>query len=62
MPTDSSESSGSKEQRRILMRRVLRRSLITLGFVLIVIGLVQGDVLRVLYKATLICLECIGIG
>ena len=33
-----------------------------LGGVFMVIGVLRGEALEVLQKATIICLECIGIG
>ena len=36
--------------------------LLPLGIILIVLGIMQNDYLDVLKKATMICLECIGIG
>ena len=42
--------------------RLIPALLIAAGLVAIVIGVVQGEALIVLKKATLICLECIGLG
>ncbi len=36
--------------------------LLTLGLSLTVLGLLRGETWRVLTKAIIICLECIGIG
>ena len=47
--------SGSK-------RLALQLSLIGAGALLIVVGILTGDLVVVLQKAIYICLECIGIG
>lgn len=36
--------------------------LIIIGIIFMIIGVVNGEFLTVLSKATTICLECIGIG
>jgi hypothetical protein len=36
--------------------------LLSVGLTAMVIGITKGEVLIVLQKATLICLECIGLG
>ena len=43
-------------------RKIASFIILILGFVMIAIGVLRGEALTVLYKATKICLECIGIG
>ncbi|WP_422482241.1 CD1871A family CXXC motif-containing protein [Pleomorphochaeta sp. DL1XJH-081] len=42
--------------------RLISGLLIVVGLIAIVVGVVEGEALIVLKKATLICLECIGLG
>lgn len=44
------------------MKRALPYILLTVGAVMIVVGVWGGEVATVLSRATHICLECIGIG
>jgi hypothetical protein len=41
---------------------ILRAGLLALGIVLLVLGILQGDMIEIMWKATRVCLECIGIG
>ena len=43
-------------------RRAAQISLISIGAIMIVFGILGGDLIVVLRKAINICLECIGIG
>ena len=42
--------------------RVISLLLLAAGIIGIIVGVIQGEALVVLQKATLICLECIGLG
>ena len=43
-------------------RLAIQLALVSAGVLLIVIGILAGDLIVVLRKAIYICLECIGIG
>jgi len=45
-----------------LTRRVAQLSLLAIGVIFLVLGIIQGEAMLVLKKAILVCLECIGIG
>ncbi len=42
--------------------RLISLLLVIAGAIAIIVGVLQGEALIVLKKATLICLECIGLG
>jgi hypothetical protein len=44
---------------RLLLIQV---SLFTLGAVLLIMGILHSELTEILRKATIICMECIGIG
>ena len=44
------------------MIRIVSYTLLITALVFIVVGILQGDYMDTLFKAALICLECIGIG
>ena len=43
-------------------RRIIAIISLSLGIVLVVAGIFRGEAETVFYKATRICMECIGIG
>jgi hypothetical protein len=46
----------------LLPWRILQLSLLAIGVILIVLGVIHGEALLILKKAVLVCMECIGIG
>jgi hypothetical protein len=54
MDSDNRQNTGIGRRVGIL--------LIVVGVVAMVIGVMNGEVRTVLQKATLVCLECIGLG
>ena len=44
------------------IKHILSVSILILGVFLIVLGIWQGELLAIMQKAIVICLECIGIG
>ena len=44
------------------IRIVLQFTLLTAGIILMISGILRGEMQIILQKATVICLECIGIG
>ena len=46
----------------IIKRRILQITLLITGLSMMIMGLLRGEALEVLRKATVVCMECIGIG
>jgi len=46
----------------LLPCRILQLSLLFIGVIFLIMGIINGDALETYKKAVLICLECIGIG
>jgi hypothetical protein len=44
------------------MDKIARFAFLTLGIVLIILGIWRGELAEILQKGAVICLECIGIG
>jgi len=42
--------------------KILQAALLVLGIVLISLGVARGEALDIFDRATIICLECIGLG
>ena len=45
-----------------IKRCVLQIALLITGISMMIMGLLRGEALEVLRKATVVCMECIGIG
>jgi len=45
-----------------MQKKIVSYAFLALALLLVAIGVVQGGFLDTLQRATLICLECIGIG
>ena len=43
-------------------RQIARAALIAAGVVLALLGLMRGEALDIARKASIVCIECIGIG
>ena len=59
---DTQPTDGGRQGKRHLVLPIVRLAILVLGVVFIILGIFNGGMADVLYKAINICTECIGLG
>ena len=48
--------------KKIANKTALQAVILVIGIIMMTIGLLRGEALEILRKATIVCMECIGLG
>jgi len=46
----------------IFKKKIIPAAFLLSGIILMILGILRGELIEIMRKATVICLECIGIG